>query len=62
MLYIAATDKHSGGEKIEYTVNGGLLQTENPIKSFKPGNYLVDVNAYDVLGNKNTQEIKFSVE
>ena len=62
MLYIAATDKHSGGEKIEYTVNGGLLQTENPIKSFKPGNYLVDVNAYDVLGNKNTQKIKFSVE
>ncbi len=62
MLYIAATDAHSGGEKIEYTINGGSLLTINPVKSFKPGNYVVQVNAYDVLGNKSTQEIKFAIE
>lgn len=62
MLYIAATDARSGGEKIEYTINGGLLLTENPVKSFLPGNYIVKVNAFDVLGNKSTQEIKFAIE
>ncbi len=62
MLYIAVTDKHSGGEKIEYTINDGTLQTTNPIKSLTPGNYLIEVSAYDMLENKNTQEIKFAVE
>ena len=62
MLYIAATDKYSGGEKIEYTINGGSIQTSNPVKSFQPGNYLIEVSAYDVLGNKSVKEIKFSVE
>lgn len=62
MLYIAATDKYSGGEKIEYSINGGSLQAINPVKNFNSGNYLIEVNAYDVLGNKNTEVIKFSVE
>jgi hypothetical protein len=62
MLYIAVTDKHSGGDKIEYCINGGSLQTDNPVKSLKPGNYLINVSAYDVLGNKSLKEIKFSVE
>jgi hypothetical protein len=62
MLYIAITDKHSGGEKIEYSINGGALQTMNPIQSLKPDNYLIKINAYDVLGNKSVQEIKFAVE
>jgi hypothetical protein len=62
MLYIAATDARSGGEKIEYSINGGALLAENPIKSFLPGNYIVQVNAFDVLGNKSTQEVKFAIE
>jgi len=62
MLYIAATDKYSGGEKIEYSINGGSPQTINPVKSLQPGNYLIEVSAYDVLGNKSIKEIKFSVE
>jgi hypothetical protein len=62
MLYIAATDNRSGGEKIEYRLNGGSLKTENPITSLPPDNYLVEVSVYDVLGNKNTTEIKFAIE
>lgn len=62
MLYIAATDSRSGGEKIEYSVNGGPLLTANPIKSLSPGNYLIEVYAYDVLGNKSKETIKFAIE
>jgi len=62
MLYIAATDARSGGEKIEYTINGGAILTENPVKSFLPGNYIVKINALDVLGNKSVQEVKFAIE
>jgi hypothetical protein len=62
MLYIASTDASSGSEKIEYRVNEGALLSENPVKGFVPGNYIVHVNAYDVLGNKSTQDIKFAIE
>jgi len=62
MLYLAATDQNAGGEKIEYSINESTLQTINPVQSLKSGNYFIEVNAYDVLGNKSTQEIKFAVE
>jgi len=62
MIYIAATDKSSGGERIEYSVNGGAVQTVNPVKSFVPGSYIIDVYAYDVLGNISKEKIRFSVE
>lgn len=62
MIYIAATDKSSGGERIEYSVNGGAVQTVNPVKSFVPGSYIINVYAYDVLGNISKEKIRFSVE
>lgn len=62
MLYIAATDSRSGGEKIEYRLNGGTILSDNPIKGLAPGNYLVEVFAYDVLGNKSEKAIKFAIE
>jgi len=61
-LYIASTDASSGAEKIEYRINSGPLLTENPVKGFVPGNYIISVTAYDVLGNKSAQEIKFAIE
>jgi len=62
MLYIAATDASSGGEKIEYRINDGVVLSANPIKNLTPGNYLIEVDAFDVLGNKSVEKIKFAIE
>ena len=63
MLYIAATDNASGGEKIEYKINGGAVAlNKNPIKGLLPGNYEIDVTAWDVLKNKSHEVIKFAIE
>lgn len=62
MLYIAATDNASGGEYIEYRINGKPAQTILPIKGFLPGNYEIEISARDVLKNKATQVIRFSIE
>jgi hypothetical protein len=61
-LYIAATDENAGGERIEYSINGGAIKTGNPIKGFSAGNYEIEVAAYDVLGNASKETITFSVE
>jgi hypothetical protein len=62
ILYIAATDNASGGEKIEYRINGKEWQSAMPVKGFVPGNYEVEINAYDVLKNKSTKIIRFAIE
>ncbi len=62
MLYIAATDASCGGEKIEYKINDGVVLSANPIKNLAPGNYLIEVEAFDVLGNKSVEKIKFAIE
>ncbi len=62
MLYLSATDARSGSDRIEYAINGGSTQTSNPVKGFVPGNYLIEVKAYDVLGNQSSKTIKFSIE
>ncbi len=63
MLYIAATDNASGGEKIEYRINGKKdVYTAIPVKGFIPGNYEIEIVAYDVLKNKSSQVIHFSIE
>ncbi len=61
-LYVAATDQESGGEKVEYTINGGAVKTINPIKDLLPGNYEVIIKAYDVLGNVSAETVKFAIE
>lgn len=62
LLYVAATDKESGGEKVEYKINNGSVQSTNPVKGFTSGNYEIEITAYDVLGNSNSQTVKFAVE
>jgi hypothetical protein len=62
MLYVAATDASSGGEKIEYRINDRAVLTANPIKNLAPGNYHVEVKAFDVLGNQSVENIKFAIE
>ncbi len=62
MLYIAATDNASGGEKIEYRINGKEVQTVTPVKGFAAGNYEIEIFAYDVLKNRSSQVIRFAIE
>lgn len=61
-LYIAATDNLSGGEKLEYRINGAEKRNIIPIENFKPGNYEVEIFASDVLGNQSNRTIKFAIE
>lgn len=63
MLYLASTDHASGSERIEYRINGKKeILSAIPVKGFAPGNYDVEVTAYDVLGNKSTRIIRFAIE
>lgn len=62
MLYIAATDNASGGERVEYKINGKPAQTLIPVKGFVPGNYEIEIIALDVLKNRSTQVLRFSIE
>lgn len=62
MLYIAATDNASGVDRIEYKINGKPALSVLPVKGFVPGNYDIEINAYDVLKNKTTQIVRFSIE
>ena len=62
MLYIAATDNATGGEYIEYKINGKSVPSIIPIKGLVPGNYEIEINAFDVLKNKSTEMLRFSIE
>ncbi|MGD2034604.1 MAG: hypothetical protein PVF73_06090 [Bacteroidales bacterium] len=62
MLYIAATDASSGGEKILYKINDGNTRSDNPLRGLAPGNYHIEIEAFDVLGNKSAEIIKFAIE
>lgn len=61
-LYVAATDNLSGGEKLEYSVNGAPKKNIIPIENLVPGNYEVEIFANDALGNQSTRLIKFAIE
>jgi hypothetical protein len=62
IIYLGSTDYASGGKKLEYTINNNPVKTELPIKNFKPGNYYIDIIAYDELNNKQVSKLKFSIE
>jgi hypothetical protein len=62
MLYIAATDNASGVDRIEYKINGKPAQSIIPVKGFIPGNYDIEIIAYDVLKNRTSQIVRFSIE
>jgi hypothetical protein len=62
IIYLGSTDYASGGKKIEYIINNSPIKTELPIRNFKPGNYLIDIFAYDELDNRQVSKLKFSIE
>jgi hypothetical protein len=62
IIYLGSTDYASGGKRLEYTINNNPVKTELPIKNFKPGNYYIDIIAYDELNNKQVSKLKFSIE
>jgi hypothetical protein len=62
IIYLGSTDYASGGKKIEYIINNSPVKTDLPIKNFKPGNYLIDIFAYDELDNRQVSKLKFSIE
>ncbi len=61
-LYIAATDNLSGGEKLEYSLNGAARRNLIPIEKLVPGNYEVEIFAGDALGNSSSRLVKFAIE
>lgn len=61
-LYIGSTDKACGTDYIKYKINDGEFKSELPIKQFDPGNYSIEIHAYDHLNNKSVQTIKFAIE
>jgi hypothetical protein len=62
IIYLGSTDYASGGKKLEYIINNDPVKTELPITNFKPGNYFIDIIAYDELNNKQVSKLKFSIE
>ena len=64
MLYLAATDKEIGTDKIYYSINNGKQKLyTNVIQGFVSGkDYTLQVVALDKLGNKSEKEIKFTIE
>ena len=62
IIYLGSTDYASGGKRIEYIINNSPVKTELPIRNFKPGNYLIDIFAYDELDNRQISKLKFSIE
>ncbi len=62
MLYIAATDNSSGSDIIQYTINGKPSLNVIPVKGLVPGNYEIEISAYDMLHNKSVETVRFAIE
>jgi hypothetical protein len=64
IIYLAATDHHSGLDKIYYTIDNGTEQLyEAPLQNLKPGQmHRISVRALDKLGNESRQSFIFSIE
>ncbi len=68
-LYIGATDRYSGTEKIYYSINGGPKQLYISARDIaqrkliaKEGFYTITVTAVDKLGNESKKEVKFFIK
>lgn len=63
-VYLAATDKNAGTDKIFYSINGGPeKQYGAPINYLKTNtNFTIAVRAVDILGNESKTTFKFAVE
>ncbi|MGM0531210.1 MAG: OmpL47-type beta-barrel domain-containing protein [Bacteroidota bacterium] len=63
VLFLSATDKHVGFDKMHYSINGSDKKLyNNQIKGFDKGAYDVKVTAVDKLGNEEEKEIHFYIE
>ncbi len=67
-MYIGATDKYSGTEKIYYSINGGTKQLYVSARDIsqrklisKEGFYSIKVTAVDKLGNESSKDVKFFI-
>ncbi|OGH02273.1 MAG: hypothetical protein A2426_03180 [Candidatus Lambdaproteobacteria bacterium RIFOXYC1_FULL_56_13] len=63
LLFVIATDKASGLEKVEISINGSkasLLQ--QPPKFDEPGRYKVELAATDKVGNRSTATVSFLIQ
>ncbi|MDC1105815.1 hypothetical protein OAT16_03860 [Prolixibacteraceae bacterium] len=69
-LYVSATDKHAGEDRIEYAINKGRFQDyagpqkldATELGSEKDGRpYILQIRAYDKLGNMSEKQIEFYV-
>jgi hypothetical protein len=61
-LYVAATDMACGTEKLKYRVNEGEWKTRIPVPQLEPGNYEVEIQSTDYLGNEDSTTVKFAIE
>lgn len=68
-IYIGATDKYSGTEKIYYSINGGTKQLYVSARDIaqrklisKEGFYTVKVTALDKLGNESEKTLEFFIK
>ncbi len=68
-LYVAATDRYSGAEKIYYSINGGIQSLYISAKDIadkkllsKAGFYAVKIKAVDKLGNESEETVEFFIK
>lgn len=62
-LYLAATDKHVGVNKVYYKINGGTERGYvSPIGFSSYSNIAIEIRTVDHLGNENISKLEFAVE
>lgn len=62
-LYLAATDKHVGVNKVYYKINGGTERGYvSPIGFSSYSNIAIEIRSVDHLGNENISKLEFAVE
>lgn len=64
MIFLAATDKETGSDKIYYKLNEGTKKTYvGIIQGFKKGKrYTLEITALDKLGNEAVKKVDFYIE
>lgn len=63
MVYLGATDKSSGVEKINYRINKGNKTVYKNLLPFSTiGEYTIDVEAIDQVGNSENESISFIIK
>ena len=63
LLFVIATDKASGLEKVEISINGSPASLlSQPPKFDEPGRYKVELTATDKVGNRSTTAVSFLIQ